>query len=724
MRLEPLLAALTVLQVRGWIHPAGRLKPASRRGEVRMVVGGLFSKQGSIDLRSDTVTQPTKNMRKLMCAAEVGDDVFCEDPSTTKLEMEVAELMGKDAALFVPSGTMANLIASLVWCNQRGSEMIVGDLSHMFLWEQSNAAQFGGIGYRPLRNEPDGTLDLSSIKSSIRSNNVHFPVTRLISLENTHNSCGGRVLSAAYVDSVAEIAVSNGIRLHVDGARIWNAAEQQNVTPASLVVGADSVSVCFSKGLAAPAGSAVCGSTDFIARARRVRKALGGGMRQSGILAAAASEGLRKMLPRIGEDHATAKRLAEGIAAFGGPPRLAVDPASVETNIVMAQVSASLREQGVAAAEIVEGLKSKGVLCVAMSPTIVRFVTHYQISQSDVSRAIGIIKEVVTKLDVKNSSAPAAAPVLDVVKEVNSAAALAGELLQESGSNDVDGTVVASENAPKVVKSYAEVEIEGMGVSDTGFVAVLSDAISGRAVVIPVTPADPMTSGLDTSVPGTPEALTLLQLMQGIDMGSHLPLETLSNRMKVRCPRLTSITFEEVGREKGGFKAILKGVQGGPPASVAENSAAIKTDSGAHLFADREPLPGDVEAVLASRGIAVPGGDLAASTALALPQAPPPATPPVECECVVNSGFEAVALALRYSAKLHIDSSKLGPAAGDGAKGPFTFDVSEIDSLYPQLVKMVKGRRSPGGALVADSQGGVGRVQAEVVESLREPSTV
>jgi threonine aldolase len=183
---------------------------------------------------------------------------------------------------------MANLIAQLVWCDRRGSEMILGDRSHMFLWEQANGAQFGGVGYRPLPNLDDGTIPLDALKKAVRAANIHNPVTRLIALENTHNQCGGRLLTAGYTAAVGDFAAAAGLRLHIDGARLWNAAAALDVPPADLVRAADSVSVCFSKGLGAPAGSAVCGSADFVARARRVRKALGGGMRQAGVLAAAA----------------------------------------------------------------------------------------------------------------------------------------------------------------------------------------------------------------------------------------------------------------------------------------------------------------------------------------------------------------------------------------------------------------------------------------------------
>ncbi len=241
-----------------------------------------------IDLRSDTVTRPTPAMRQAMADAVVGDDVYGEDPTIRRLEEMVAARLGKEAAVFVPSGTMGNLVSVLSHCG-RGDELILGDQSHIFHYEQGGSAAVGGVHPRPLPNHADGTIDLNQIEDAIRSDNEHYPVTRLIALENTHNRCGGAVLTPEYVDSVGALAQAHGLKLHVDGARLWNAAVALHETPARLVAAADSVSVCFSKGLAAPVGSAVAGSHAFIRQARRMRKQVGGGMRQAGVLAAAAT---------------------------------------------------------------------------------------------------------------------------------------------------------------------------------------------------------------------------------------------------------------------------------------------------------------------------------------------------------------------------------------------------------------------------------------------------
>eukprot|EP01031_Cornospumella_fuschlensis_P036547 gene36547-44335_t len=228
-----------------------------------------------IDLRSDTVTKPTPAMRKLMGEAEVGDDVFGEDPTVNLLEARVAKMFNKEKALFLPSGTMSNLVACMTWCTSRGSEMILGDSSHIHLFEQGGVSSIGGIATKMLPNKPDGTIDLGLLEASIRTQNIHFPLTELISLENTHNFCGGRVLSSQYMEDIGWLSNRHSVPVHVDGARIWNAATHTGKSPAQLTAAAASVSVCFSKGLGAPAGSALVGPEGFVQRARRLRKALG-----------------------------------------------------------------------------------------------------------------------------------------------------------------------------------------------------------------------------------------------------------------------------------------------------------------------------------------------------------------------------------------------------------------------------------------------------------------
>ena len=244
-----------------------------------------------VDLRSDTVTKPTPAMLEAMVSAPVGDDVYGEDPTVTRLEAIVAELAGKEAAVFVPSSTMGNLIAVLSHCG-RGDEMILGDQAHIHFYEQGGTAALGGVHPRTVPNRPDGTLALAEVEAAIRGDNEHFPVSRLLCLETTHNRCGGVVLPVDYMDAAAAVAHRHGLGLHVDGARLWDAAVALGVSPARLLRGADSASLCLSKGLAAPVGSVVVGSAALIRKARRNRKLVGGGMRQAGVIAAAGIVGV------------------------------------------------------------------------------------------------------------------------------------------------------------------------------------------------------------------------------------------------------------------------------------------------------------------------------------------------------------------------------------------------------------------------------------------------
>ena len=266
-----------------------------------------------IDLRSDTVTLPSAKMRSAIAAAKLGDDVFNEDPSVNELETKSAAIMGKDASLLVPSGTMGNLVSILVHC-QRGTEIIVGDKAHTFVYEAGGVSAFGGIHSRQLKNKIDGTIDIYDIKSAIRMDNIHFPKTSAITLENTHNLCNGAPLTPVYINSVSEITNDNNMKLHIDGARIFNAAVALNVDVKELVKDANSVTFCLSKGLAAPVGSLIIGNKNFIAKAKKTRKALGGGMRQAGILAAAGTFSLNNMINRLEEDHENALEMSKKLS--------------------------------------------------------------------------------------------------------------------------------------------------------------------------------------------------------------------------------------------------------------------------------------------------------------------------------------------------------------------------------------------------------------------------
>lgn len=338
-----------------------------------------------IDLRSDTVTLPSDEMREAIFRAELGDDVFGEDPTVNRLEQTAAERMGKEAALLVVSGTMGNLTSILTHC-RRGEEAILGDQSHTFIYEAGGISALGGVHPRTIPNQPNGTLRLEDIEAAIRPDNVHFPRTRLICLENTHNRCYGAVLSPEYMAGVGQLARRHGLAVHLDGARIFNAAAALEVDVRELTREADSLSFCMSKGLAAPVGSMICGSKAFIAEARRTRKVLGGGMRQAGIIAAAGVVALDKMIDRIREDHDNAARLARGISKIDG---LSIDLSHVHTNIVYFDMPGDGRTAEV----LVKRLNQGGVRMLGVGPARIRAVTHYGITAEDIDHALRVLVE-------------------------------------------------------------------------------------------------------------------------------------------------------------------------------------------------------------------------------------------------------------------------------------------------------------------------------------------
>jgi threonine aldolase len=339
-----------------------------------------------VDLRSDTVTQPTAGMRAAIAAAALGDDVFGDDPSVNALQEKIAGLLGFEAALFVPTGTQGNLCGILSHC-QRGDEYIVGQMQHCYRWEGGGAAVFGSVQPQPLEHQPDGSLVLDAIEAAIKPDDPHFARTRLLALENT---LGGKVLPFAYLQQATALARARGLATHLDGARLFNAAVAQAAAAGSdaraearrIASLFDSVSVCFSKGLGAPVGSALCGSRELIARARRIRKMAGGGMRQAGLLAAAASYALEHQVDRLAEDHALARRLAEGLA---GVPGLQVEPP--HTNILFVDLAGEARERS---AQLLPHLASQGVLATGLYR--LRFVTHLDVDAAGVDRAVAAIR--------------------------------------------------------------------------------------------------------------------------------------------------------------------------------------------------------------------------------------------------------------------------------------------------------------------------------------------
>lgn len=335
-----------------------------------------------IDLRSDTVTRPTAAMRQAMAAAELGDDVFDDDPTVHALQERIAALLGFEAALFVPSGTQSNLCGLMAHC-QRGDEYLVGQLAHTYRWEGGGAAVLGSIQPQPLPQGDDGRIELAEIEANIKPDDPHFARTRLLALENTW---GGQVLAPDYIEQATALARRRGLATHLDGARLFNAAVATagpggDACAAARAIASqfDSVSVCFSKGLGAPVGSALCGSRDLILRARRVRKMLGGGMRQAGVLAAAALHALDHHVGRLAEDHANAAALAAGLRGLDG---VTVQPP--QTNIVFVDLAPAR------AAGVVERLREAGVLCTGLYR--LRFVTHLDVTAADTARALEILR--------------------------------------------------------------------------------------------------------------------------------------------------------------------------------------------------------------------------------------------------------------------------------------------------------------------------------------------
>jgi threonine aldolase len=323
-----------------------------------------------------------------MYEAEVGDDVFGEDPSINRLEELSARMLGKEASLFTPSGTMSNLIAVMAQ-TRHGDEIILGSEAHILWNEAGGAAAMGGVMVRTVPNDDEGMLDPNDVKQAIRSNNIHYPPTTLICLENTQNRCGGAVLTVEYTDAIGTIAREQGIRLHLDGARIFNAAVALGVDAAALAAPSDSVSFCISKGLSAPAGSLLCGSKDFVLRARKLRKMLGGGMRQAGILAAAGIVALETMVNRLAEDHANAQRLAQGLTDIKG---IVVAPEKVKTNIVVFEPP-----NGLDTCLFISRMVELGIKFTYPGGRRVRAVTHRHISAQDIDQALNRINTEINK---------------------------------------------------------------------------------------------------------------------------------------------------------------------------------------------------------------------------------------------------------------------------------------------------------------------------------------
>lgn len=350
-------------------------------------IGALASGE-KIDLRSDTVTHPSPNMREAMYHAEVGDDVYGEDPTVNRLEELAAEMLGKEAGLFVASGTMGNAVAMLTHC-RRGDEIIMGDRSHTFLYEVGGPARLNGSATRTVPTLADGTLDRERLGRAFQGDDIHEARTGLLCLENTHNMCGGRVLAPNTLRELATPARARNLPVHMDGARVFNAAVALGIPVSALAAEVDSVQFCLSKGLSAPVGSMVVGSRAFVDEGRRVRKLLGGGMRQAGIIAAAGVVALTEMVERLAEDHTNAKRLASGLAQI---PHIAIEPETVETNILFFGVR-DADGNATEVAPLVTAAAQAGVLLSGGDDGRIRAVTHYGITSADIDHALAVLAE-------------------------------------------------------------------------------------------------------------------------------------------------------------------------------------------------------------------------------------------------------------------------------------------------------------------------------------------
>ncbi|MBC8196433.1 MAG: low-specificity L-threonine aldolase [Candidatus Marinimicrobia bacterium] len=339
-----------------------------------------------IDLRSDTVTLPTKEMMDAIQNAKLGDDVLEDDFVVKKLEDETAKLSGKDAALFVPSGTMGNLISIMVHC-PRGSEVILGDKSHTFKYEAGGISALGGIHSAQLSNNSDGTIDIDKIKTSIREDNVHFPKTACISLENSHNLCNGSPINIEYLSQVYNIAQENNLKVHTDGARIFNSAVALNLELKELTTYTDSITFCLSKGLSAPIGSMVCGTKEFIYHARRTRKILGGGMRQVGILASAGLISISKMTNQLKTDHLHLSQLANGLSQI---KKIEINPTNYKTNILYF----SIKNNPFSDEEFIQHMEKQGIRFFALSKNKFRLVTHSGISDKDIHFTLNVFNNI------------------------------------------------------------------------------------------------------------------------------------------------------------------------------------------------------------------------------------------------------------------------------------------------------------------------------------------
>lgn len=620
-----------------------------------------------IDLRSDTVTLPSAAMRKAMSQAEVGDDVYGEDPTINALEERTARLFKKESALYFPTGTMANLAATMSWCGTRGAEAILGDKCHLFQYEQGGMAQIAGVMPRTLPNRPDGTLDLDQLeKAIILKDDVHYAQTEMITLENTHNYCGGKVLPRGYLQAVSRIARNKGIPLHLDGARIWNAAVSSGLDVGEMVAGVDSISACLSKGLGAPAGSLLIGPAGFIHKARRVRKSLGGGMRQGGVLAAAgmvALDDFEKGL--LAADHLRARTIAEAISKM---PGFLLDVSTVQSNIVLVEMDP---DHATSPSDVAGLLKEKGVLILPFGPNNIRLVTHRDITDQNVQDIIEAFKAVTLQLWPRPiaASPPNAAttPASDIVTNIETGIQFISPLSR--GENVIDTDVLESKATNSANSSetfFEEVVIHGMCPSTEGFCVILRGLICDRYLRVLVTPSDPMSDGLDRERVETPEAVTLLQLLQGIDVETHLSKDVLLSKY------MSEIKMQDPGtgkRYSQNAVSLYRALILDPckfisvPSSKSDGakcSPGLKPFLGMFIMRSLEP-EGEISDVdsSSSRG---------------------PVIREIMKEVECKSAFENIGLAIRHNAIIEAQSSLL-------QDDEISYSEDELVEYFPNLVE-------------------------------------
>ncbi len=686
-----------------------------------------------IDLRSDTVTRPSAAMRTAMYEAEVGDDVYGEDPTVNNLEVRTAKLLDKEAGLFFPTGTMSNLAALMSWCDKRGSEMLLGESSHIFLYEQGGMSQIGGVTPRTLRNNIDGSIDIDIIEKSIRSDNIHYTKTSLIALENTHNYCGGTILPDGYIETVSTIAKNHNIPVHLDGARLWNAATATKTPISSLVTHIDSVSVCLSKGLGAPAGSVLLGPRAFIERARRIRKVLGGGMRQVGVLASTGIVALNDFESGIlSNDHIRAKRLADGIRSLPG-----FDVKDPDTNIILITIDTSAIDP----LSLTQMLKEKKILVLPFGHNVLRLVTHKDISDDDVNQVISTFKEVAIKLwprpniaDLQpstDSTIDKDATVVEIVKG-NAVVPSANDIIDETKTAGLTGfeiqeyieeTPVSDNNSPPAtnpVVYYEEAVVHGMSVSPDGFCVLLRGTVCDRVLKLLVTPSDPMADGLDREQVETSEAVTLLQLLQGIDVESHLAKDALNTKFAdangVKVPYNLRRVLIDTALNARTFSATLCGTLKDSTVNSIKNSNSNEfeiVDNENNAVASTNDVSLSPSSILSE--ILPPIVD--ESTVLSSDTSftdNPPVIQRIDKEVKVDNAFIAIALALRHGAVIEVQSSLL-------QNKEISYDLDSLKLHLPKMLEADNGsdvnRRY---SEDYDSKSEMERLQRQLFEAIRQ----